>query len=210
MRARYVLALIVAPVIAIPVLDRAGVIDVLPRMHVHLPKTTDTGRLLVPGSFDRIAAVDIVAGGASYHFERRANGQWVHVPEQTEAGSDLDAPATETDADAGESAAIERILRLFAGARVKKELGAGKDVNAKGYGVLRPQMTVTFYARGEPRPLVRYFIGDLSADGAGRYALIFGGFEMVLLPAGRVADLTWLADAYRPDGDEAAAARHRA
>lgn len=184
-----ILISLVVLLIGVTALDRAGVIDVLPRGHVHLSMAPDTGRPLVPANFEDISAVQLVVRGESNRFERGTDGRWFRVNDHAEGSASARAYP-------GISATLNGMLKIFAAARIKKEIEAGGEVSE--YGVLRPPISVAFYARGERRPLIRYFIGDHSEDGSGRYAMIFGTFELVVLPAGRVADLEWLAQAFAP------------
>ncbi len=173
-----------------------GVIDILPSAHLHLRPKADTGRPLVPASFDKIAAAEIDVDGTTYRFVRASRGHWSYVASGSQGNTTGRQSAVTEGVGRGRAATIGISLSAFAGATVIRDIDAGGAV--QDYGVLRPEMTISFYDDvASPRPLIRYFVGDEAPDDAGRYAMEFGSFAVVVLPTARINDLKALIAPFR-------------
>jgi hypothetical protein len=119
---------------------------------------------VLPVSIDRVWAVELVVGGKLHRFERDAAGAWfLHVGQHSHAGN---APGHA--ADPAKAPLIAAALAAFAESEV--EPVAAQSADPARLGLERPVLIALVYPRDSSTPLARVEIGDVVADGFGRYA----------------------------------------
>lgn len=135
--------------------------------------------LLLPVSIAQVWAIEIVAGGALYRFERDPAGLWFHHVGQhvhTPGGFVHHADPAQAPLIAAELAAVDRVP-------VARIVGRHPDAAAlAGVGLEHPSTILLLYARDTAGPVARIELGSAAADGRDRYARIQHSDTLVIVP----------------------------
>lgn len=131
---------------------------------------------LSPATLAEIGAVEVVAAGAYYRFERAPDGLWFRHAHAGPAAGDEGQGAHRHLRDPAASDAIARALSAFLGTPVAAARGEG---DAESRGVARPRSFVVLYRPDEDKPLASYPIGFETPDGRGRYVGLPGAGGVV-------------------------------
>ncbi|HJS84557.1 MAG TPA: hypothetical protein VJ779_03785, partial [Acetobacteraceae bacterium] len=135
---------------------------------------------LLPVSIADIWAVEIVAGGALYRFERDPDGAWFHhVGQHVHGPGGLIHKADPRFAGLihTELAALERLP-------VEKVLARHPDGSAlDNAGLEHPPMIMLMYGRDSSEPVARIEFGRTAGDGSRRYAFVRESDSLVAVPA---------------------------
>lgn len=139
-------------------------------------------RFLVPLSMTDVAAVELLARGQPYRFERDPTGAW--LLHQHAAGAD---PNQVHRADPGQSERIARALMAFGNTQIDGSIArsGGGDV----YGLLDPEVVIALFTPDPAQAPITFTVGDLAPDDLGRYVLMPDGAEIVTVADAEITTL---------------------
>ena len=146
---------------------------------------------LSPAPLAEIGAVEVIADGAYYRFERAPDGLWFRHAHAGPAGGGEGQGAHRHVGDPATSDAIARALSAFLDAPA---VAARGDGDATSRGVAPPQSFVVLYRPGEDKPLAGYPIGFETPDGRSRYVGLPGSGAVVEAAGEGVSALLALLD----------------
>lgn len=159
---------------------------------------TQTGpRSLLPLPLEKIGAIEIAHAQQIHRFERNEqNSTWFyhnhdHTGQQAHQHSPTQ-PMPTHQADAASAESIGKALAVLGRARIERQFQL--DANVSDYGVVKPDMLIMVYKRGEVSPLARYAVGDVAPDGVSRYLLLVGSFNVITIPDYHIDNLLSLVD----------------
>ena len=135
------------------------------------PPQTEAPARLSPAPLGEIGAVEVVAAGAWYRFERGADGLWFRHVHAGPGGGEEGGEGHRHLRDPATAETVARALSAFLETPVV-EASPGGD--AESLGIDAPRLFVVLYRRGEDKPLARYPIGRETPDGRSRYVGVAG------------------------------------
>jgi hypothetical protein len=149
---------------------------------------SSTGFLL-PASLDQIWVIEIVFQGKLNRFERDGAGNWFsHVGQHAHSGN-----SNAHVADPVQAKVIATALAAFEQTQVETVVGRHADPGQlEQYGLALPKLIALFYPRDSSSPVARIEIGNMAADGFGRYARVAESGDVVTIAAYEAARLVEL------------------
>ncbi len=158
---------------------------------------------LVPLPAEELAAIEVLKSGRLSRFDRTPEGQWfLHPDEHSHALGGAEHVHT---APPESSARIAQAFAMFGRARIERQVGTvGED--RKRFGLVFPDLVVSVFTAGRPRPVLTLEVGDLAPDGLSRYVLAVERGAVMTIPDYHIANLTALLSvmqsggAAKPDG----------
>jgi hypothetical protein len=144
------------------------------------PASGRSAALLLPASIAQVWAVEIVAAGKLHRFERDRSGSWfLHVGQHSHGNG-----APEHVADPAKAPIIAAAFAAFDETQIES-VAAHRPSRGEldRFGLGRPPLIALLYPRDSSTPLARVEIGDMAADGFGRYAALAPGGDVVTIAA---------------------------
>ena len=145
--------------------------------------------LLLPASINQTWVIEIVFQGKLNRFERDGAGNWFsHVGQHTHSGN-----SNAHVADPVQAKVIATALAAFEQTQVETVVGRHADPGQlEQYGLALPKLIALFYPRDSSSPVARIEIGNMAADGFGRYARVAESGDVVTIAAYEAARLVEL------------------
>ena len=151
--------------------------------------TRHSADLLFPPSLEQVWAIEIAFEGKLHRLERDSLGNWfLHIGQHTHSGNWPGHVA-----DPAHARIIAKALGAFDQTQIESRVTYHPDPDQiERYGLALPVLITLTYARASSSPLARIEIGNMAADGFGRYARLAETGDVVTIAANESARLVEL------------------